>query len=202
MQKAIMDTNTKKTKVLLVIDMQNDFIDGSLGSEAAQRIVPNVVEKIKNFDGDLIILTQDTHYEGYLNTKEGQKLPVVHCVYKTHGWEINEDVLRAVNESNKRTTYILKPTFGAALPMPDLGCYNDLINEIISLYCPDKVEEVDIELVGLDTDICVISNALILKSWFYDDAEITVDSKCCAGVTPEKHEAALEVMRSCQINVI
>ena len=197
-----MDANIKKTKVLVVIDMQNDFIDGSLGSEAAQRIVPNVVEKIKNFDGDLIILTQDTHYEDYLNTKEGQKLPVVHCVHKTHGWEINEDVLRAVKETNKRTTYILKPTFGAALPMPDLGGYNDLINEIISLYCPDKVEEVDIELVGLDTDICVISNALILKSWFYDDAEITVDSKCCAGVTPEKHEAALEVMRSCQINVI
>lgn len=192
----------KKTKVLLVIDMQNDFIDGSLGSEAAQRIVPNVVDKIKNFDGDLIILTQDTHYEGYLNTKEGQKLPVVHCVYKTHGWEINEDVLRAVNESNKRTVYVLKPTFGSTLPMPDLECYNDLAGEIISLFTNDNFNEAEIELVGLDTDICVISNALILKSWFYDDAEITVDSKCCAGVTPEKHEAALEVMRSCQINVI
>jgi nicotinamidase-related amidase len=192
----------KKIKVLLLIDCQVDFIDGSLANEAAQKCIPNIVKKIKNFDGDLIILTQDTHYEDYLNTKEGQKLPVVHCVYKTHGWEINEDVLRAVNESNKRVTYILKPTFGAALPMPDLKCYNDLINEINSLYFPDKVEEVDIELVGFDTDICVISNALILKSWFYDDVEITVDGKCCAGVTPEKHEAALEVMRSCQINVI
>ena len=196
-----MDINTKKAKVLLVIDLQNDFIDGSLGSEEAQRIVPNVVEKIKNFDGDLIVLTQDTHYENYLNTKEGQKLPVVHCVYKTHGWEINEDVIRAVKEVNKRTTYILKPTFGASLPMPGLKSFNDLIHVINSLYCPNKVEYVDIEIVGLDTDICVISNALLLKSWFYEDAEITVDSKCCAGVTPQKHEAALEVMRSCQIIV-
>lgn len=196
-----MDTN-KKSKVLVVIDMQNDFIDGSLGSEAAQSIVPNVVEKIKNFDGDLIILTQDTHYEDYLNTKEGQKLPVVHCVYNTDGWEINEDVMRAVNEFHGDVQYILKPTFGAALPMPDLNCYEDLVNAINSLFRPDKVEEVEIEVVGLDTDICVISNVLLLKSWFYDDAEITVDSKCCAGVTPEKHEAALEVMRSCQINVI
>lgn len=197
-----MDTNTNKAKVLIVIDLQNDFIDGSLGSEEAQRIVPNIVEKIKNFDGDLIVLTQDTHYENYLNTKEGQKLPVVHCVYKTHGWEINEDVIRAVKEVNKRTTYVLKPTFGASLPMPDLKSFNDLIHVINSLYCHNKVEYVDIELVGLDTDICVISNALLLKSWFYEDAEITVDSKCCAGVTPQKHEAALEVMRSCQINVI
>ena len=196
--------NRKKNRILVVIDMQNDFISGILGSESAKNIVPNVVEKIKNFDGDNIILTQDTHFDDYLDTKEGKKLPLKHCIYETEGWEISKDVLDAVEEkelNGVHVHYIVKPTFGAALPMPEIDCCYNLVSTVMAVISPDN-SELDIEVCGLDTDICVISNVLLLKSWFYDCAEFTVDSNCCAGVTHERHEAALEVMRSCQINII
>lgn len=164
-------------KTLIVIDMQNDFIDGSLGTDEAVKIVPNVRKKIEEYrkNGDEIIFTRDTHGENYLDTPEGKKLPVVHCVKGTHGWQIADelDIPNAV--------HIDKPSFG----------YTRW----------DKFGFEKIELVGLCTDICVVSNALILKALF-PNSEISVDSNCCAGVTPETHNAALETMKMCQIDVV
>ena len=164
-------------KTLIVIDMQNDFIDGSLGTDEAVKIVPNVRKKIEEYrsNGDEIIFTRDTHGEDYLSTPEGKKLPVVHCVKNTHGWQIADglDVPDAIN--------IDKPSFG----------YTHW-----DKFCCEKIE-----LVGLCTDICVVSNALILKALF-PNAEISVDSACCAGVTPETHNSALATMKMCQIDVV
>lgn len=164
-------------KTLIVIDMQNDFIDGSLGTDEAVKIVPNVRKKIEKYrsNGDEIIFTRDTHGEDYLSTPEGKKLPVVHCVKNTHGWQIADglDVPDAI--------HIDKPSFGYI--HWDIACFEK------------------IELVGLCTDICVVSNALILKALF-PNAEISVDSACCAGVTPETHNSALATMKMCQIDVV
>lgn len=172
-------------KILIVVDMQKDFVDGSLGTKEAVAIVDNVVEKIKAFDGE-IFATYDTHEENYMETSEGKHLPVPHCIKGTDGWELNEKVQEALEE--KGFTPIEKITFGSLdLPM------------ILEEYF--KPEECYVELVGLCTDICVVSNALILKA-NYPEMSIAVDASCCAGVTPEKHEAALEVMRSCQITIL
>lgn len=164
-------------KTLIVIDMQNDFIDGSLGTDEAVKIVPNVRKKIEEYrsNGNEIIFTRDTHGEDYLNTPEGKKLPVVHCVKNTHGWQIADglDVPDAI--------HIDKPSFGYTR---------------WDKFCFEKIE-----LVGLCTDICVVSNALILKALF-PNAEISVDSACCAGVTPETHNSALATMKMCQIDVV
>lgn len=164
-------------KTLIVVDMQNDFIDGSLGTKEAQAIVENVKKKIGEYKerGDEIIFTRDTHGEDYLDTPEGKKLPVEHCIHGTKGWEIAEGL------EVPGCTCIDKPTFGWTH-------WNERTFE-------------EIELVGLCTDICVVSNALILKAMF-PDVEITVDAGCCAGVTPETHQAALETMKMCQIRVI
>lgn len=166
-------------KTLIVVDMQNDFIDGALGTEEAQSIVPNVKRKIEEYSarGDEIIFTRDTHSDGYLETNEGRHLPVIHCIEGTHGWQIANG-LRA---NNRGYIYINKPTFGW------------------KYWNSHNFEEV--ELVGLCTDICVVSNALILKAMF-PEINITVDASCCAGVTPETHKAALQTMKMCQINVI
>ncbi len=168
-------------KTLIVVDMQNDFIDGTLGTKEAQAIVPNVKKKIEEYKarGDGIIFTRDTHFEDYLKTNEGKHLPVEHCIRKTHGWEI-ADVL-VVDGSD----IIDKPTFGYMYWDSHIGL--------------EEAEE--IELIGLCTDICVVSNALILKATF-PEINITVDASCCAGVTPESHQAALTTMKMCQINVI
>lgn len=172
-------------KYLVVVDMQKDFVDGALGSQEAQAIVPAVVEKIENFEGD-IFATLDTHFENYMQTAEGAKLPVPHCVKGTDGWQLDGRVGNALDK--KGYTAVEKLTFG-------------------SVDLPEKIkaaangEDFTIEVIGLCTDICVVSNALILKAFFHE-TPITVDSACCAGVTPEKHEAALETMRSCQIDVI
>ena len=172
------------SKVLVVVDMQNDFIDGALGTKEAVLIVPAVVKKIEDFEG-AIIATFDTHPENYLETAEGKKLPVPHCIKGTNGWKLNAAVENALRK--KGFVPVEKPTFGSmALP-----------NEIIKAA---GLEDLSIELIGLCTDICVVSNALILKACF-PEAEISVDSSCCAGVTTEKHEAALETMRSCQIDI-
>lgn len=175
-------------KVLVVVDMQNDFIDGSLGTKEAQAIVPGVIEKISNFDGK-VIATRDTHGKDYLNSAEGKQLPVVHCVKDTEGWRIRTEVEEAVRK--KEDSRILdKPTFGSV----ELGEYIRKLNET-----DDPVEE--ITLIGLCTDICVISNALLLKAYL-PEVPIRVEASCCAGVTPKSHEQALNAMRMCQIAII
>ena len=169
---------------LVVVDMQKDFVNGSLGTKEAEAIVPAVIEKIRSFEGDIFV-TYDTHFEDYLSTAEGKKLPVEHCIYGTPGWELEEQVGEVIEELPHFK--VQKYTFGSeTLP--------HLMTEVAD------GEDFSIELIGLCTDICVVSNALILKA-VYPEAEIAVDSSCCAGVTPEKHEAALETMRSCQIDV-
>ena len=164
-------------KTLIVVDMQNDFIDGSLGTKEAQAIVPNVKKKIqeyKNRGDDDHLYERDTHQSDYLDTPEGKKLPVVHCIEGTKGWQIADGL------EVEGCTYIDKPTFGWTH-------WNERTFQ-------------EIEMVGLCTDICVVSNALILKATF-PSVEITVDASCCAGVTPQTHLAALETMKMCQILV-
>ena len=169
-------------KILCVIDMQNDFIDGALGTKEAEAIVQNVKEKIELYrkNGDTVIFTRDTHTEDYMNTQEGRKLPVPHCIKGSNGWEISALL------DTEGSVIIDKPTFGSY----------ELSDYIASL---TDVEE--IEFVGLCTDICVISNAMLLKARL-TEAPITVDSSCCAGVTPESHLNALSAMKMCQIEII
>lgn len=164
-------------KTLIVIDMQNDFIDGALGTKEAVAIVDNVKDKIAEYrkDGGEIIFTRDTHDKDYLTSPEGARLPVEHCIKGTHGWEIADGLCQ------EGDTIIDKPSFGWT------GW--------------DKFTFEKIEIVGLCTDICVVSNALILKATF-PDVPIAVDASCCAGVTPATHAAALDTMRMCQIDII
>ena len=171
--------------ILIVVDVQNDFVDGSLGTKEAVSIIPNVCSKIKNFEGDIYV-TKDTHFDNYLNTSEGKKLPVEHCVKERDGWQLNEYVERAL--SDKECTIIEKNSFGS-LELPDIigQKYSNL--------------DFQIEIVGLCTDICVVSNALILKANFPEN-EIKVDASCCSGVTVESHNASLLKMKMCQIDVI
>ena len=171
-------------KVLVVVDMQNDFIDGALGTKEAVAIVPNVVDKIKNFDGNKIIFTRDTHPENYLDTQEGKNLPVVHCVKGTKGWELNESV-----EALRTEDAIDKPSFGSV----ELGNYLKVLNE------KEPIEE--ITFVGLCTDICVISNVMITKATL-PEVPVIVDASCCAGVTPASHRNALEAMKMCQVKIV
>ena len=182
-----------KKNFLIVVDMQNDFIDGSLGTKEAQGIVPHVVERIKKAskNDEYVIFTMDTHGGNYLTTHEGRYLPVSHCVKDTKGWNIAPDVWNAT--SGCVVTVFRKNAFGS------LDMMEYFSNYIIEQGIEDK--DLSIELVGLCTDICVISNALMLRSTF-PEADISINAACCAGVTPEKHQAALEVMRSCHINVI
>lgn len=167
-------------KVLIVVDMQNDFVTGSLGTKEAQAIVPKVKKKIKEYYdcGDKIFFTKDTHGYFYLDTQEGKNLPVEHCIYGTDGWKIVD-----------------------GLEVPNCLCIEKLCFGWTHWKDTIKNDPDEIELIGLCTDICVVSNALILKAT-YPEVKITVDASCCAGVTPEKHKAAIEVMKSCQINVI
>lgn len=170
-------------KVLVVVDMQNDFINGSLGTDEARAIVKNAVRKIEGFNGK-IFATLDTHTPDYMNTQEGEKLPVPHCIKGTDGWKINAEILSALDE--KGYTAVEKPTFGS------IG----LVEHIRECGANDT----EIEIIGLCTDICVVSNALLLKANF-PEAKISVDSTCCAGVTAESHNAALATMKMCQIDV-
>lgn len=178
-------------KVLVVVDMQKDFVDGALGSPEAQAIVPNVAAKVKEYaemEDGLVVYTRDTHFADYADTREGRYLPVPHCIFETEGWEIVPEVLN----DQAAVAFFNKETFG----------YSAIAEEIAYIVNGDLDQEIDsIEVCGLCTDICVVSNALILKANF-PEIPFMVDSACCAGVTPEKHEAALEVMRSCQIDVI
>jgi nicotinamidase-related amidase len=175
-------------KTLIVVDMQNDFITGPLGTPEAQAIVPKVKAKIEEYRkrGEKIIFTRDTHFGDYLETLEGKYLPVKHCIVGTHGWQIPSDLISYEDER------VNKCTFG--YDQWHLNQFRNDHNDITD----------EIELVGLCTDICVVSNALILKAVLPQicNIEITVDASCCAGTTPENHKAALQVMKSCQINVI
>jgi len=167
-------------KYLIVVDMQNDFITGSLGSSLAEKIVPDVVEKVKTFDGK-VIFTRDTHFADYMQTQEGNKLPVKHCIKDTDGWQICDELKPYVKD------VVDKITFGS-VDLPSI--------------LKDYGEEIDeIELCGLCTDICVISNAMILKASF-PETKITVDPKCCAGVSIESHNTALAAMKAVQIEVL
>lgn len=178
--------------LLVVVDMQNDFVNGSLGSQEAKNIVPNVVAKCENYAYTRyreIVFTKDTHCQNYLNSFEGRNLPIEHCIKGTYGWDIIEPLQKFIRNNNSNV--IEKPTFA----------YMNWA-QVIDTICDEKGMSIhSIELCGLCTDICVISNALVLRG-LYHDMEIVVDSNSCAGVTPEKHKAALEVMKSCQIEVI
>lgn len=170
---------------LIVVDIQKDFVDGALGTPEAVAMLPRAVERIRAFDGDVFV-TFDTHTEDYLNTAEGKNLPVAHCIKGTDGWKLDAQIKDALRE--KQYTAVEKPTFGAV----------DLPTRIAAAA---HGEEFSVTLIGLCTDICVVSNALLLKAHF-PEAEISVDASCCAGVTPQTHQAALDTMKMCQIRVI
>ena len=169
-------------KILIVVDMQNDFIDGALGTKEAVAIVPKVEEKIRNFDGE-VFFTRDTHETYYLETQEGKNLPVKHCIRDTEGWQIRKEIADLIS-----TEPIIKETFGSSR----------LPERIRTLSDQEAIES--ITLVGLCTDICVISNAMVLKA-FFPELPIHVDASCCAGVTRESHLQALEAMKVCQMIV-
>ena len=170
-------------KILIVVDMQNDFIDAALGTKEAVAIVDAVKEKIRSYPAADVIATMDTHGADYMNTQEGRNLPVPHCIRGTDGWQIRPDVAELLSGAK----IYEKPNFGNIRLMEDM--------KALSLK-----EEIELELIGLCTDICVIFNAFLLKAAM-PEVKISVDASCCAGVTPEKHLAALETMRSCQIQV-
>ena len=181
-------------KILIVIDMQEDFIDGTLGSPAAKAIVPKVCDKIKNWDNKHILYTLDTHEpEFYFNTEEGKRIPQ-HCLYINDGWYLYDDIQHAFAE------YENKPPYGIAIAIEKdtFGSINELPAKIEKLIPNNPFE---IHICGLCTDICVISNALILRAAF-PYAEIYVDAQCCAGSTPENHEAALKIMEANCINIV
>lgn len=168
--------------LLIVVDMQNDFIDGALGTKEAVLIVPNVKKKIEEFRGR-VIFTRDTHFENYLETQEGKNLPVKHCIKGTNGWQIRNEL-----DALRKTEAIDKVTFGSS----ELG------SKLVKL---DEEEKIDsITIIGLCTDICVISNAMIAKA-FLPEVPIIIDAKCCAGVSVETHENALKAMEVCQIKI-
>ncbi len=189
-------------KIVVVIDMQNDFIDGALGSPEARAIVPVMVERLKELDSseNLLLFTKDTHQANYSETQEGKNLPVEHCIEDTHGWSINKEIssfcdygshFMGYSSNTIRKSRILKPTFGSL----------ELADTIRDISYDKNYNIEEVILMGVCTDICVVSNALLLKA-YCPEIPITVDASCCAGVTPESHAAALTTMKMCQVNVI
>ena len=173
-------------KILVVVDMQNDFIDGALGTPEAQKIVENVKAKIRSYNPADIFATRDTHTSDYLATQEGKNLPFAHCITGTLGWQIRADIAELLSGAK----IIDKGTFGSVS-----------LAQAIQKIAEAENDGILVEMVGVCTDICVVSNALLIKA-FSPEVPIIVDSHCCAGVTPASHEAALQTMRSCQIDVI
>lgn len=171
-------------KVLVVIDMQNDFVNGSLGSSRAEEIVDAVVQKINEYDGE-VVFTLDTHDELYLSTQEGKYLPVPHCVRDTDGWKLNSEVEKAIYNKNPYAKSFMKNVFAS--------------HELVE-YLGEFVGLDEVELIGLCTDICVVSNAILIKS-LLPEVTVRVDSNCCAGTTEENHNGAILTMRSCQMEV-
>lgn len=177
----------KMSKLLIVVDMQNDFITGSLGTKEAEKIVDGVVNKIRAYkdSGENIVYTRDTHEENYLETREGENLPVVHCIKGTWGWELQREIEKT---RDGREKVFDKGTFGSTA----LGEY------VAQAFKADN--ELEVELVGLCTDICVISNALLIKA-YCPEVNMSVDASCCAGVTVESHKNALAAMKMCQVRI-
>ena len=173
-------------KILVVIDMQNDFIDGALGTPEAAAIVENVKAKILSYPKENVFATRDTHHQYYMDTQEGRNLPVPHCIRGTDGWQIRPEIAELIFPDH----IVDKPTFGSTQ-----------LAKLMEILERREEDGIEIELVGLCTDICVVSNALLLKASM-PETPISCDASCCAGVTPAKHEAALETMRSCQIKII
>ena len=181
-------------KVLIIVDMQKDFIDGTLGTAEAVAIVPKVIRRVKESENELILFTQDTHGFNYLATPEGKKLPTPHCIEDSIGWEIDDDILSAWRK-NKHTldtpdgapNIFKKQVFGSVRLVEYLKTHESKITEI--------------EILGLCTDICVVSNAIMIKN-VLPNIEISVNEACCAGVTPKSHKEALNTMRMCQINIL
>lgn len=175
-----------KRRILIVVDMQNDFVTGALGTDEARAVVSRVVDKIELYDRpeNMIVFTRDTHHDDYLETYEGKNLPVVHCVADTKGWEIVPEIEEVMPLDSP---IIDKHTFGSYALVEALMEHAD--------------ENTIFEIVGLCTDICVVTNALMIRAAFYEN-EVIVDKSCCAGVTPEKHQAALATMDSCQVKIV
>jgi nicotinamidase-related amidase len=171
-------------KLLLVIDMQTDFVDGALGTAEAVAIIPNVLREIAKYEKVDIIATRDTHPDEYMETREGRHLPVPHCIKGTPGWEIHPAIAPAL----EGCLVIDKPTFGST----------ELCDHIVKLA---SEEEIEVTLIGLCTDICVVSNAMLIKAAL-PEIEVSVVADACAGVTPDTHSAALTTMKMCQINII
>lgn len=179
-------------KILIVVDMQNDFITGTLGTKEAQAIVPNVLKKIKMYhqNEDLIIFTKDTHHSNYLSTEEGKHLPIEHCIEGTQGWLIESSISRFIDKNINDPWIIFKSTFGSKV-----------LGRFLSHFYDNNTKVESIEFVGLCTDICVIANAVIAKTECID-VPVTVDASCCAGSTPEAHKKALDLMKnSLQIDI-
>lgn len=181
-------------KILIVVDMQKDFIDGALGTKEAVAIVEPVIKRIKDSNNELILFTQDTHQENYLSTPEGKKLPIIHCIEDSAGWEIDKGVKEAW-QNNKNTIVLpqlkdntfVKPVFGSTA--------------LVDFLVEKKADIESIEILGLCTDICVVSNAIMIKNAL-PDIDIAVNAACCAGVSPKTHDEALSVMGMCQIDII
>lgn len=172
--------------ILIVVDMQNDFVDGVLGSPEAVAILPAVAEKIRNHEGK-IIFTRDTHGEDYMDTREGKYLPVPHCIKGTRGWEIKDEVWAAA-EGKTDVEIIDKPTFGST----------ELVDRLLDFSDDHALGKVT--LIGVCTDICVISNAMLIKAAL-PEIDVVVDAACCAGVSPESHKNALNAMKVCQMDI-
>ncbi len=170
-------------KILLVIDMQNDFVDGALGTPEAAAIVDRAAAEIAAYPAGDVIATRDTHEMDYLKTQEGRNLPVPHCIRGTPGWELHPKIAAAL----KGAVLVDKPSFGSVK-------LAEMLAELA------RLDDLDITLLGLCTDICVISNALLIKA-FLPETPVRVLADCCAGVTPESHRAALDTMRMCQIQI-
>lgn len=187
-------------KVIVVVDMQNDFIDGALSTPEAQAIVPVMVERLKelNSGDNLIMFTKDTHYANYMDTQEGKNLPIPHCIEGTPGWSINKQISSFVDYGSNFCFYSAKDILKSRILKNTFGSIR--LAEIIRDILPDNPID-EVILMGVCTDICVVSNAMLIKA-YCPEVLVTVDASCCAGVTPERHLAALQTMKSCQINVI
>ena len=197
--------NIIMNKMLVVVDMQNDFIDGVLGSPEAQAIVPKVVERVKQaIDNDeIIFLTKDTHYQqDYLDTEEGKNLPIPHCIFGTKGWDINKDIYNETSKRYNNTFHLPKFTFGECWDKYIFTYYDEQEEKEVSLFFDIETKNIkEIEIIGLDTDFCVLANAMTLKAAF-PNAHIVINAECCAGSIPEWHEKALDMLEHCHCEII
>lgn len=189
-------------KIMVIVDMQNDFVTGPLGSPEAQAIVPKIVDKLEQANGSeyLVLFTKDTHQSDYMDTQEGKNLPVPHCIEGTSGWSIVKPIASYVDYSGKFLTYSAKDIIKGRFYKPTFGSL-ELAAELRKICELPDVDVEEIIFMGVCTDICVVSNVLMTKA-YCPEVLVTVDAECCAGVTPDRHVAALETMKSCQVNVI